>query len=375
MLDKFKFIIVLIMAMSIYSVNIFAQENKTTYLRVEGINKTIMEGNVEEDTFVKALQKLGLECGIEVIMKNDSQGQQLHSIDGIENNKYGLKAGWKFYIVRNKEIINIDDINNTAIGSGDELVVYYGDNQLTKKINDIKSSYDNSNLILEFISSITTWVEENGVWNPKTLNNTLENVSAHLLTDDGRIITKKVDSNGKVIFNLKSPNICVYYADGYQDKNVPTIVKTNTIKEVIGIDSTKNLTRAEMIATLVNYFEIEVNDKVKIVPFSDISEDNLYREQIYIAVSNSIINGDGNNCFNPDNEITMQELAIILYKIYENKQDSTESIEVDDIDLKNASEWAKPFIISVIQKGIIKNTDIDWIQPVTANDILEILVK
>lgn len=373
MIDKFKFIIVLVIIISIYSISILAQENKTAYLRVEGIDKTIMEGNVEEDTFVKALQKLGLKCSIEVIMKSDSQGQQLHSIDGIENNKYGLKAGWKFYIVRNKEIINVDDINNTAIVNGDELVVYYGDTQTTKKINNTRSSYDSGNLTLEFISSITTWIEEDGVWNPKTLNNTLENVSAHLLTGDGRIITKKVNSDGRVIFNLKSPNICVYYADGYQDKNVPTIVKTNTIKEVIGIDSTKNLTRAEVIAILVNYFEIKSNDKVRTISFSDISDDNLYKEQIYIAASNSIISGDGNNYFNPDNDITMQELAIILYKMCENNY--TEEIEVDGIDLQNASEWAKPFIISAIQKGIIKNIAVDWTQPVTANDILGILIK
>jgi len=350
-----------------YSINIFAA---TVYLRVEGINKTIMEGDVEADVFVRALQKLAQECEIEVIMRNSEGGQQLFSINSIENNTYGLKAGWKFYILRNKSIIEVNDINNTVIENGDKLVVYYGDNETTKKINNIKQSYSDGKLELEFISSVTTWIEKDGVWKPETINNTLEDVSVHMLTGNKKIITKKATSDGKVSFELASPNICVYYADGYRDEKVPTIVKTDTIKDIIGIDESKNLTRAELIAILINYFEIDANKEIENKSFLDVTDDTPYKEQIYIAASNSIINGDENNCFKPDDEITMQELAVILYKIYEDKQDS---IQIDSIDLGNYSLWAESFIKGVIQKGIIKDIPSDWLQKVTAKDILSML--
>ncbi len=361
-----KFLLILTVITSIYSINTFAA---TVYLRVEGINKTIMQGDVEADVFVRALQKLAQECEIEVIMRNSEEGQQLFSINGIENNTYSFKDGWKFYILRNETIIEVNDINNTVIENGDKLVVYYGDNETTKRINNIKQSYSDGKLELEFISSVTTWIEKDNVWKPETINNTLENVSVHMLTGNKKIITKKATSDGKVSFELASPNICVYYADGYKDEKVPTIVKTDTVKDIIGIDKSKNLTRAELIAILVNYFEIDANKETENKTFSDVTDDTLYKEQIYIATSNSIINGDENNCFNPDNEITMQELAVILYKIYEDKQDS---IQIDSIDLGNYSPWAESFIKGVIQKGIIKDIPSDWLQKVTAKDILSI---
>lgn len=363
-----KFLLILIAIMNIYSVNIFAAE---VYLRVEGVNKTIMEGNVEADVFVKALQKLGQECDIEVIMKNSNEGQKLFSINNIENNAYGLRTGWKFYIIRNSSIIDVNDINNTTIINGDKLVAYYGDNETTKKISDIKQSYSNGKLELEFISSVTTWIEKDNVWKPETINNTLENVSVHLLTGNKKIITKKADTNGKVNFELASPNICVYYADGYKDEGVPTIVKTDTIKDIIGINKSKNLTRAELIAILINYFEIDVNKEAENRSFPDVTDDTLYKEQIYIAASNSIVNGDENSCFNPDNEITMQELAVILCKIYENKQDTVQSNELQ-LYLGNYSPWAESFIKSVIQKDIIKDIPDDWLQPVTTDIILSL---
>lgn len=361
-----KLFLLVFIIIVIFNINVFAKI--TVNLRVEGLTDTIMQGRVKAETVGKAIQTLGSENNIEVIMKNNSNNQELYSIAGIKNNTYSPRDKWRSYIVRNGNIIQVDDIPNTNLVSEDELVVYYGD-ESTKIVTDIKKSYTNEKLTMEFLASVVTWIENNGIWEAITNIEKLEDITVILYTGDGKIKTKKTNSDGLVSFDLKSPNIYTYKVSGEKENGVPLIVRLSPVKETLGLEETKELTRAEVTALLVNYYGITTKKQVQ--NFDDVTKDTPYKEQIDIAISSEIISGNGEGEFNPNNPVTMQELVIILNNIFKDKP-----LTNKDIDLKlleGSSNWAKPYIIDAMNKGLINVQHYNWTSPITLEILKSIL--
>lgn len=373
-----KTIITALLLSIIYNINIFASDLAKVDLRVEGINSTIMEGKVEADTFINAVQKLGDELNIEVIIKTGEAGEELYSISGIKNGLYNQNDAWKAYIIRKNSIIDVDNILNTSVLNDDKLVLYYGNSEITKKVTNIKETYDSDNqkLSLTFLSATTIWLEENGDWIPKDESHKLKGIRVHFSIGDSKPITKITDDEGKVEFDLKSPNMYTYYAEGYQDNNIPTIVKVPLTTNIIGLNtenSDLNLTRAEITAFLVNYFNIPLNNEVEPLNFKDVLDSSPYYNEIKIASSQKFINGDDELNFHPDNSMTLQEFIVVVTNI--NKTKPKHDIEISYSDENNSSDWAKPYINRAVQMEIIEAKVYDFQKLVNIDDIIDILQK
>lgn len=362
-----KLFIFLTCIIAVCNISIFANKTVQINLRVEGLTDTIMQGRVEAETFIRALQKLGNEKNVEVIIAPNSGSQELYSINGIKNNNYNKNDGWKGYIIRNQNFIEVDDMFNTPILANDELVVYYGSDD-TKRVTDIKESFLDNKLTLQFISSTVTWEELNNEWAAKTTSQNLKDIEVNLMIGDKKVNTQKTDEEGKVSFDLKSPNLYTYSANGYRQGDVPLIIKVPASQKLLGLDSKKDLTRSEFVALIVNYYNLTMNEQNKVL-FNDL-ENNQYKDQIYIATSRNIINGDGENNFSPERRITMQEIIIMLCNLNRDKPNINTISSIGD---NNASEWAQPYIRVAIEKGIIENTDYDWLIPVKAEQIIPLL--
>ncbi len=345
----------------IFNIIVFANVGANVSLRVEGLTDTILKGNIKAETFAKAIQALGNEVNIEVIMKNNSSKQELFSINGFRNNTYNLNDKWQCYIIRNKKIIDTDNILDINLIDGDELIVYYGDIN-TKKITDIKEVYLDDKLTIELTSSVTIWVEEDKIWEPKTIDYKLNNVNVHMTIGNGEEIIKTTDLEGKVTFDIKSPNIYSYYIDGYNENDMPIVVKTFVNKKALGINENSYLTRAELVAFLVNYFKLIGNEFH--IKFLDVYQNTQYRSEINIASSLGIINGNGQNEFKPNDKITMQEVAVLLYKIFKDKP-IVSNVNLDNI---NSSEWAKLYIKGVIERNLLNNID-NWVSFITLKEL------
>lgn len=366
-MNKIIKLFLLIFTIAIIS-DISAFAKITVNLRVEGLTDTIMQGVVKAETVGKAIQTLGSQNNIEVIMKNNSDSQELYSIAGIKNNTYGLKDKWRSYIIRKGNIVQVDDISNTNLVSEDELIVYYGDEN-TKIVTDVKESYTDEKLTIEFLSSVVTWTENNGIWEAMTKNEKLENITVTLYTGDGKINTYKTNSDGIVSFDLKSPNMYTYEANGINENGIPIIVRLPPVKKTLGLEETKELTKAEATAFLVNYYGVTPKNQIK--TFDDVTKDSSYKNQIDIAISSDIINGNGEGEFNLDSQITIQELVIILNNIF--KDLSSNSKGINSELLKGSSEWAEPHIITAMNKGLINIQHYDWMSLVTLKTIQSIL--
>lgn len=122
------------------------------------------------------------------------------------------------------------------------------------------------------------------------------------------------------------------------------------------------LTRAEMAQILYNRAgKPAVTDTSA---FTDVKEDAWYNDAILWAVQNNIVSGVGNGKFAPEEKVTREQLAVMLYNC-ENKLPVSGSLNGFEDDAA-VSNWAKDAMLWATQSGIIsgsKNGDKLYLNP------------
>ena len=114
--------------------------------------------------------------------------------------------------------------------------------------------------------------------------------------------------------------------------------------------------REEFVKLLVNAFELSGSDSID---FDDVEENAWYSEFVKTAFKNEIIKGISENKFGVGENITREDMAVMIYRavnvvgleldiIVENKA------ELNDLD--NVSDYAKEAVDFMIGKGAIKGT-------------------
>ena len=89
--------------------------------------------------------------------------------------------------------------------------------------------------------------------------------------------------------------------------------------------------------------------------FTDLTE-NWYREAVLWADANGIAHGKGNGIFDPNGNVTRQELAVMLYQFakFENK-DTEESADLSSFtDADSVADWAEPALKWANAEGLMK---------------------
>ena len=110
---------------------------------------------------------------------------------------------------------------------------------------------------------------------------------------------------------------------------------------ITGIDSrtlspNTNCTRAMLIQILWN---IENNPGVNyLIPFKDIETDAWYTEAVRWAASNRIVSGYSNDTFGPNDELTREQLILILYNYLQFKQIEVKPI-IEDLIVKDITNF------------------------------------
>jgi hypothetical protein len=261
---------------------------------------------------------------------------------------------------------------NTDLMNKDQVVLYYGNIDDTKRITDIKRGYSNGTLSIELSSAIVTWIQDNGIWGPKTIYNKLKNVNVHMFVADKNEMIQKTNEDGIAYFKITEPNVYTYYFEGYTSDNVPRILKTEKVTSVIGIKDERAITRAEFVALLVNNMATKVDITNK-QGFTDVTERTMYKSQIETAQMLGLVSGNGEGAFRPEDKLTAQELAIIMNNVYKDKPNGAEKVNLEN--LKACDDWAVTAITSMIQKGIVKDYNIDWKGNVDAKAIATLLAN
>ena len=113
----------------------------------------------------------------------------------------------------------------------------------------------------------------------------------------------------------------------------------------------RNVTRAEFVKIVVEALNIKSD---KTVEFKDVDKKAWYANAINAASANGIVNGKGDGYFYPNESMTRQDAAVVLYKAASNlnKKSSVELTDIDDV-----SGYAKESVIALIEANIISGYD------------------
>ncbi|RKL63767.1 PEGA domain-containing protein [Thermoanaerobacteraceae bacterium SP2] len=121
----------------------------------------------------------------------------------------------------------------------------------------------------------------------------------------------------------------------------------------------KSITRAEFITLVNKAFGFTKKSQIN---FKDVSTADWYSEEIAKAAAEGYITGYEDGTIKPGNEITRQEVAVILSKVMKLKTDETKATD----KFKDASRipgWSKPYIDTIVRNGYIGGYPDGTIQP------------
>ena len=118
----------------------------------------------------------------------------------------------------------------------------------------------------------------------------------------------------------------------------------------------KNLTRAMMVTMLYRMTSNPTAGAAN--PFLDVAADSWYADSIMWALADGIVKGISDDTFAPNQEITRQEMVVMLYR-WVMGEDLTSSTDVPDLlpsfaDGNTVAEWATDAMNWAIQLKLIQ---------------------
>lgn len=127
--------------------------------------------------------------------------------------------------------------------------------------------------------------------------------------------------------------------------------------------SPNTITTRGMIVTILHRMEGKPIENASV--FSDVAKDEYYFNAISWASKNNIVKGYGNGNFGPNDKITREQLATILYRYSEYKNHKT-NLKADIMsfaDGNDVSEYAIDAMQWALASGLIKGLDNNMLQP------------
>lgn len=118
------------------------------------------------------------------------------------------------------------------------------------------------------------------------------------------------------------------------------------------------VTRAEFVTMAVKLFGLPATEELDL-SFNDISENDWFFESVKTAVAARIIFGDDKGNFNPEREITRQEIAVILNRYIESTAKNLKNVNSVTVfeDADDIANWAFESVMKLCRKGIVNGTD------------------
>jgi hypothetical protein len=129
-----------------------------------------------------------------------------------------------------------------------------------------------------------------------------------------------------------------------------------------------SITRAEFIALVVReleYFNIEGTDQTS---FNDLEAGAWYVEEVQYAAQLGLVKGTGDGKFNPNSNITREQIATFLGRTYTLVTGEEVSVNAEQIlsnytDQNTISDWAKNDVAFLVESGVINGVSPDKIGP------------
>lgn len=124
------------------------------------------------------------------------------------------------------------------------------------------------------------------------------------------------------------------------------------------------LTRAELVSAL---YELEGKPEVSLAAeFTDVSPDDGYADAVGWAASQGIANGYGNGMFGPDDPVTREQTAVILYRYTQSKDQGFTGAWAFPLPYEDAEEisgFAYEAICWMTMKDVMGDTEDNLFRP------------
>lgn len=146
-------------------------------------------------------------------------------------------------------------------------------------------------------------------------------------------------------------------SSSWYNRAVEVMVAQHVVK---GIDDTNfapqsPVTRAEFAALLTRMLGLE---ETSTTPFADVPEDKWYASSVAAAYQAGIINGMSDVAFEPNRQITREQMAVMTYnalqKLYPDESGTGNHTLAGFIDGEDIQPWAQQQMSALAQLGLIK---------------------
>lgn len=130
-----------------------------------------------------------------------------------------------------------------------------------------------------------------------------------------------------------------------------------------GFEPSMNMTRA-MLVTVLFRLENEPDATASTV-FTDVKEDSWYADAVEWAASSGIVNGVGNDLYDPNGDVTREQIATMLYRYVKHLGlDVSSRGSLDKFyDGDQVSDWAKDAMQWAVKLGIFQGDDTGSLNP------------
>ena len=130
-----------------------------------------------------------------------------------------------------------------------------------------------------------------------------------------------------------------------------------------GFEPSMNMTRA-MLVTVLYRLENEPDATAEAV-FTDVKEDSWYADAVEWAASSGIVNGVGNDLYDPNGDVTREQIATMLYRYVKHLGlDVSSRGSLDKFyDGDQVSDWAKDAMQWAVKLGIFQGDDTGSLNP------------
>lgn len=125
----------------------------------------------------------------------------------------------------------------------------------------------------------------------------------------------------------------------------------------------KAVTRAEFVKMLLSLPEFDMEEDNEKVYFNDISSDAWYYTYFVKAKKYGIISGDNNGNVNPNQNITREEMAVIIYRALQRKIIPAAAYDNGFADSADIANWALEAVNVLKQEGIFNGDEANKFNP------------
>lgn len=118
----------------------------------------------------------------------------------------------------------------------------------------------------------------------------------------------------------------------------------------------RSVTRAEYLKMALTAFELATHERTQEELFEDVALGDWYYYYVASGVRQGVVSGTGNSLFEPNREITREEMAVMLYRASQKGYVSYEQADLEKecfSDQDGISEYALEAVLTLNQHGVL----------------------